>query len=192
MPQDATEGVAEHSSRLQPSINVHAPVTAFMFSCSGTMCTMHDTSMWSCMCTMHDTSMLPCMCTMHDTFMWLCICTMHDTSMWPCISTMYDTSMSPCMCTMHDTSMWSGLACVHSVYQVVTLNMNGRVLVRQLISISFVCFFNLYFMLTSNICQMMIKAVTYLFTYLVVNKPEWAIFEDMWRDLIWGKRLTLA
>ena len=21
---------------------------------------------------------------------------------------------------------------------------------------------------------------------------EWAIFRDMWRDLIWGKRLTLA
>ena len=30
----ATEGVAEHSSRLQPSINLHAPVTAFLFSCS--------------------------------------------------------------------------------------------------------------------------------------------------------------
>ena len=39
MPDDATEGVAEHSSRLQPSINLHAPVTAFMFSCSGTQCT---------------------------------------------------------------------------------------------------------------------------------------------------------
>ena len=36
MPDDATEAVAEHSSRLQPSINLHAPVTAFMFSCSGT------------------------------------------------------------------------------------------------------------------------------------------------------------
>ena len=39
MPADATEGVAEHSSRLSrlhPSINLHAPVTAFMFSCSGT------------------------------------------------------------------------------------------------------------------------------------------------------------
>ena len=22
--------------------------------------------------------------------------------------------------------------------------------------------------------------------------PEWAIFKDMWRDLIWGERLTLA
>ena len=22
--------------------------------------------------------------------------------------------------------------------------------------------------------------------------PEWAVFRDMWRDLIWGKRLTLA
>ena len=31
MPDDATEGVAEHSSMLQPSINLHAPVTAFMF-----------------------------------------------------------------------------------------------------------------------------------------------------------------
>ena len=30
MPDDATEGVAEHSSRLQPSINLHAPVTAFI------------------------------------------------------------------------------------------------------------------------------------------------------------------
>ena len=36
MPDDTTEGVAEHSSRLQPSINLHAPVTAFVFSCSGT------------------------------------------------------------------------------------------------------------------------------------------------------------
>ena len=35
MPDDATEYVAEHSSRLQPSINMHAPVTIFMFSCSG-------------------------------------------------------------------------------------------------------------------------------------------------------------
>ena len=31
MPDDATKGVAEHSSRLQPSINLHAPVKAFMF-----------------------------------------------------------------------------------------------------------------------------------------------------------------
>ena len=22
--------------------------------------------------------------------------------------------------------------------------------------------------------------------------PEWAVFKDMWRDLIWGKCLTLA
>ena len=22
--------------------------------------------------------------------------------------------------------------------------------------------------------------------------PEWAVFRDMWRNLIWGKRLTLA
>ena len=29
----------EHSARLQPSINLHAPVTAFMFSCCGTQCT---------------------------------------------------------------------------------------------------------------------------------------------------------
>ena len=28
MPDDTTEGLAEHSSRLQPSINLHAPVTA--------------------------------------------------------------------------------------------------------------------------------------------------------------------
>ena len=39
MPADTTEGVAKHSTRLQPSINLHAPVTAFMFSCSGTQCT---------------------------------------------------------------------------------------------------------------------------------------------------------
>ena len=38
---DATEGVAEHSFfRLQPSVNLHALVTAFMFSCSGTQCTI--------------------------------------------------------------------------------------------------------------------------------------------------------
>ena len=36
MPADITETAAEHSARLQPSINLHAPVTAFMFSCSGT------------------------------------------------------------------------------------------------------------------------------------------------------------
>ena len=29
MPADTTETVAEHSARLQPSINLHAPVTAF-------------------------------------------------------------------------------------------------------------------------------------------------------------------
>ena len=29
MPDDANEGVAEHRSRMQPSINLHAPVTAF-------------------------------------------------------------------------------------------------------------------------------------------------------------------
>ena len=34
MKDDTTEGVAEHISRLQPSINLHAPVTTFMFSCS--------------------------------------------------------------------------------------------------------------------------------------------------------------
>ena len=43
MPDDVTEGVAEHSFlRLQPnqpSINLHALATAFMFSCSGTHCT---------------------------------------------------------------------------------------------------------------------------------------------------------
>ena len=42
MPADATEGVAEHSSRLQPPINLHAPVTAFMFICSGTQCTTRN------------------------------------------------------------------------------------------------------------------------------------------------------
>ena len=39
MPAGTTEFVAEHSARLQPSINLHAPVTAFMFSCSSTQCT---------------------------------------------------------------------------------------------------------------------------------------------------------
>ena len=29
MPDDTTETVAEHSARLQPSINLHVPVTAF-------------------------------------------------------------------------------------------------------------------------------------------------------------------
>ena len=33
MPDD--EGLAEHSSRLQPSFSLHAPVIAFVFSCSG-------------------------------------------------------------------------------------------------------------------------------------------------------------
>ena len=33
MPADTTETVAEHSARLQPSINLLAPVTTFMFSC---------------------------------------------------------------------------------------------------------------------------------------------------------------
>ena len=23
-------------------------------------------------------------------------------------------------------------------------------------------------------------------------QPEWTLFRDMWRDFIWGKRLTLA
>ena len=36
MPVETTEAVAEHSTRLQPSVNLHAPVTVFMFSCSGT------------------------------------------------------------------------------------------------------------------------------------------------------------
>ena len=36
MPDDAIEGVDKHSSRLQPSNNLHAPVTPLMFSCSGT------------------------------------------------------------------------------------------------------------------------------------------------------------
>ena len=34
--EDVTEGVAEHSSKLQPSINLHAADRACMFSCSGT------------------------------------------------------------------------------------------------------------------------------------------------------------
>ena len=45
MPDDTTEPVAEHSARLQPSINLHAPVTAFMFSCSGTQCTIYPEGM---------------------------------------------------------------------------------------------------------------------------------------------------
>ena len=38
MPDDTTESVAAHSSRLQPTINncLHAPVTALMFGCYGT------------------------------------------------------------------------------------------------------------------------------------------------------------
>ena len=36
MSDDATEGVTKHSSRLQLSINWHALVMAFMFSCLGT------------------------------------------------------------------------------------------------------------------------------------------------------------
>ena len=43
MPPDATP--VEHSARLQPSINLHAPVTAFMFSCSGTQCTTYPREM---------------------------------------------------------------------------------------------------------------------------------------------------
>ena len=39
MPADTTETVVDQSARLQPSINLHASVTAFMFSCSGTQCT---------------------------------------------------------------------------------------------------------------------------------------------------------
>ena len=34
MPDDATEGVAEHSSRLQPSINLHAQL---QLSCSAAL-----------------------------------------------------------------------------------------------------------------------------------------------------------
>ena len=38
MPVDATDCVATHSSRLQPSINqLNAPVTASMFGCTGTL-----------------------------------------------------------------------------------------------------------------------------------------------------------
>ena len=35
MPDNGTARVTEHSSRLQPSIKLHASVTTFMFSCSG-------------------------------------------------------------------------------------------------------------------------------------------------------------
>ena len=42
--------VAEHSSRLQPSINLHPPVTAFMFSCSGTQCTPGGWRLGSALC----------------------------------------------------------------------------------------------------------------------------------------------
>ena len=38
MPADTNETVAEHSARLHPSINLHAPATAFKFSCAGTQC----------------------------------------------------------------------------------------------------------------------------------------------------------
>ena len=34
MANDATEDVARHSSRLQPSINLHVPVTASKFRCA--------------------------------------------------------------------------------------------------------------------------------------------------------------
>ena len=37
MPDGATECVAKHSSKLQPSITLHAP--PIMFGCSGTQCT---------------------------------------------------------------------------------------------------------------------------------------------------------
>ena len=36
MPDDAIASVAQHSSRLQPSIILQVPVTTSMFSCSGT------------------------------------------------------------------------------------------------------------------------------------------------------------
>ena len=36
MPDDATESVAKHRSRLQSSINLPAQVTTYMISCSGT------------------------------------------------------------------------------------------------------------------------------------------------------------
>ena len=35
LPEEATESVAKYSSKLQPSINLYVPVTAFMFSCFG-------------------------------------------------------------------------------------------------------------------------------------------------------------
>ena len=36
MPADITETVVEHSTRLQPSIKLHDPITAFMLRCSAT------------------------------------------------------------------------------------------------------------------------------------------------------------
>ena len=39
MPDDPIEGVAEPAFKLQPSVNVHAPVTTFMFSCT-TICVL--------------------------------------------------------------------------------------------------------------------------------------------------------
>ena len=35
IPDDATESVTKHSTKLQPTINLHAPVTIFVFSISG-------------------------------------------------------------------------------------------------------------------------------------------------------------
>ena len=36
MPDDATDDVAKHSFRLQPLINLHAQITAIIYSRSGT------------------------------------------------------------------------------------------------------------------------------------------------------------
>ena len=59
MPADTTETAAEHSARLQPSISLHAPVTAFMFSCSGTnvnVCPGYDVKL----CPGYDVKLIRC------------------------------------------------------------------------------------------------------------------------------------
>ena len=42
MPDDATEGVTKHSSRLQPSINLHAPDQFTAFLCSAALVPMYN------------------------------------------------------------------------------------------------------------------------------------------------------
>ena len=50
MPDDVIECVGEHSSRLQSSINLHALVTTFMFSCSGTDVQLQRDEDWGTPC----------------------------------------------------------------------------------------------------------------------------------------------